>query len=327
MNRRWLVCGLGAAAIALPVPRYCAAQAGQRRIPVVAYVSPGASASPLTDVFTQAMRDLGYIDGQTVSIQYRFWAGDAGRLSSIITELVGRNVDVILAADNSSALAAKHATRTIPIISFSSDPIAQGLVKNLGHPEGNVTGLATSATPTTGKLLEVLKETLPGLLRLGVIDEPEIAWNSTYLALVKAAAASLNITLDIEHVRTASDFKPAFDALVRARVQAVTGGGQGLTFAHRKMLIALALERRLPVALGLPFFAREGALIGFGANAVEIWARAATYVDRILKGTKVADLPIEQPARYQLVVNQKTARTLGLTIPQSVLLRADQVIE
>jgi ABC-type uncharacterized transport system substrate-binding protein len=275
------------------------------------------------------MRDLGYIDGQTVSIQYRFWAGDAGRLSAIMTELVGRNVDVILAGDSSSSRAAKHATRTIPIVSMSIDPVGEGLVESLAHPEGNVTGFSFAATPTTGKLLEVLKETLPGLSRLGFIDEPELATNSTYLALVKAAAGSLKITVYTEHVRTASDFKPAFDAFVRARVQAVTGSGlgQGLAYAHRKTVIALALERRLPVAGGQPVNVRDGALIAFGANAVEIWARAATYIDRILKGTKVVDLPIEQPARYQLVVNQKTARTLGLTIPQPVLLRADQVIE
>src|SRR5262249_8505780 len=126
--RRSLLCGLGAAALTLLVPRHCAAQAGQRRIPVVGYISPGASASPLTDTFTQAMRNLGYIDGQTVSIQYRYWAGDAGRLSSIMTELVGRNVDVILAGDSSSARAAKHATRTIPIVSMSTDPVGEGLV-------------------------------------------------------------------------------------------------------------------------------------------------------------------------------------------------------
>jgi putative ABC transport system substrate-binding protein len=173
----------------------------------------------------------------------------------------------------------------------------------------------------------VLKETLPGLSRLGVIDEAEGATSPRYLALVKAAASSLNITLYAEQVRTASDFKPAFDALVKARVQAVTGYGAALAYAHRKTVIALALERRLPVAFPFPIWARDGALIGFGANPMEIWARAATYVDRILKGTKVVDLPIEQPARYQLVVNQKTARTLGLTIPRAVLLRADQVIE
>ncbi len=222
--RRSLLCGLGAAAIALPVPRHCAAQAGQRRMPVVAYVSPGASASPLTDVFTQAMRDLGYIDGQTVSIQYRFWAGDAARLSDIMTEAVGRNVDVILAGDTRSARAAKQATRTIPIIAMSSDPLDEGLVESLAHPEGNVTGFSFFATPTTGKLLEVLKETLPGLSRLGVIDEPELATNSTYLALVKAAAASLNITLYTEHVRTASDFKTR----IRCLRQGTRSGGHGL---------------------------------------------------------------------------------------------------
>jgi putative tryptophan/tyrosine transport system substrate-binding protein len=210
---------------------------------------------------------------------------------------------------------------------MSTDPVGEGLVESLAHPEGNVTGFSFFATPTTGKLLEVLKEIIPGLSQLGVIDEPEVAANSTYLGLVRAAAAPLNITLYTEHVRTASDFKPAFDVLIRARVQAVTASGQGLAYAHRKTVIALALERRLPVAGGQPFYTREGALISFGANPVEIWARAATYIDRILKGTKIADLPVEQPARYQLIVNQKTARTLGLTIPQSVLLRADEVID
>src|SRR5262249_44298040 len=222
---------------------------------------------------------------------------------------------------------AKHATKTIPIVSMSTDPVGEGLVESLAHPEGNVTGFSFVATPTTGKLLEILKEIVPGLSRLGVIDEPAVASNSRSLALMNAAAASLNITLYTEHVRTVGDFKPAFDAFVRSRVQAVTAFGQGLAYAHRKTLIALALERRLPPALTLPLYARDGALIGFGANPVEIWARAATYVDRILKGTKVADLPIEQPARYNLVVNQKTARTLGLTIPPSVLLRADEVLE
>lgn len=294
IGRRVFVRRLGAAAIALAGPRESSAQHGQKRIPIVGYVAPGIGPSPLTKVFAQSLERLGYVAGQNISIQYRFWAGDTSRLPGIMSELVGRNADVIVAGDSSASRTAKQATRTIPIVSISTDPIGERLVENLARPEGNVTGFAFVATPTTGKLLELLKEALPGLSRLGVLDEPQGAANSAYLAHAQAAATSLNITLHIEHVRAASDFKPALDALVKARVQAVTGSARTLTFAHRKTVIALALERRLPIALGLPLYARDGALIGFGAN--------------------------------HSVVNLKTAEALGLTIPQVMLLRADEVI-
>ncbi len=261
IGRRVFVRRLGAAAIALAGPRESSAQHGQKRIPIVGYVAPGIGPSPLTKVFAQSLERLGYVDGQNISIQYRFWAGDTSRLPGIMSELVGRNADVIVAGDSSASRTAKQATRTIPIVSISTDPIGERLVENLARPEGNVTGFA---------------------------------FNSAYLAHAQAAATSLNITLHIEHVRAASDFKPALDALVKARVQAVTGSARTLTFAHRKTVIALALERRLPIALGLPLYARDGALIGFGAN--------------------------------HSVVNLKTAEALGLTIPQVVLLRADEVI-
>jgi len=292
---------------------------------------------PLTDpegarlwgAFIQGLRDLGYVEGQNITIEHRSSEGKFERLPDLAAELVRLKVDVIVTPALHNALAAKQATRTIPIVMASSgDPVGSGLVASLARPGGNVTGLSALGFEIVGKQLELLKEIVPRVSRVAVLGNPtsqEVY--PLWLGQVKVAARSLGVQLQILEARGPDDFEKAFAAMTRERAGALFVLGDGMFLLHRTRIAELAAKHRLPAMYPVRGFVDAGGLIVYGPSPRDNFRRAATYVDRILKGAKPADLPVEQPTKFELVINLKTATALGLTIPQSLLIRADQVIE
>jgi putative tryptophan/tyrosine transport system substrate-binding protein len=283
---------------------------------------------PATGVFRQALHDLGYIEGQNLLLEYRTIDADKlDRLPALATELVSANVDVIFAVAG-AAHAAKNATKTIPIVFAGvGDPVRTGLVTSLAHPGGNVTGLTNTAPDLSGKRLQLLTEMAPGVSRVAVL------WNSNnpiirgQVSETEAAARDLKVQLQVVPIHSADDFASAFSTITAQRAGAVVVIADVLILAHRERIAALALTHRLPTISEFPDFAVSGGLIAYGPSAADAGRRAAGYVDRILKGARPADLPVQQPNTFELVINLKTAKALGLTIPPSLLARADQIIE
>jgi putative ABC transport system substrate-binding protein len=284
---------------------------------------------PIWEAFRGGLRELGYVEGRSIRIEFRTAQGRADRLPSLAEELVQLRADVIVVGNTASAQAVKRATSTIPIVIATSDPIASGLVTNLARPGENVTGVSTMTTELSAKRLQLLKETMPRLTRVGVLWNPATPlspFQAKVIEDVRTAAASMAIKLKIVSVGTPEKFNGAFTDVSRAHVQAVYLVENPLFYAHRKALAALALQARLPAIYGTRAFADDGGLMSYGADYADQARRAAAYVDKILKGAKPGDLPIEQATKLELVINLKTAKALGLTIPQSVLARADEVI-
>src|SRR6266849_6163022 len=285
----------------------------------------------LPEAFRQGLRDLGYVEGGNVEIEYRDAEGRPERLPALAAELVALKVDVILAGSTPQALAAKQATRTLPIVFASApDPVASGLVTSLARPGGNVTGLSNIAPELVGKRLELLKQAVPGVSRVAVLWQPGGSGEHTekdMLKEVEVAGRALGVRLQFVEARGPADFDRAFSDMTRAHASALTSLGGSMFFNERRRLVDLAAKNRLPAVYPQREFVDAGGLMAYGPNFADLFRRAATYIDKILKGTKPADLPVEQPTKFELVINLKTAKALGLTIPQSVLLRADQVIE
>ena len=294
-------------------------------------LSLNVSASPLLETFLQGLRDLGYVEGRNVVIEYRDAEGKPERLSALAAELVALKVDVIFAGGTPHALAAKQATRTVPIVFTGvSDPVTDGLVTSLARPGGNVTGLSLLAPELVGKRLELLKQAVPGVTRVAILRQPGGVGERTETDILKAAevaARALGVRLQFVEVRGPTDFDRAFSDMTRARAGALTGLGGSMFFNERRRLVNLAAKNRLPAVYPLRDYVDAGGLMSYGPNIADSFRRAATYVDKILKGAKLADLPVEQPTKFELVINLKTAKALGLTIPPSLLLRIDQVIE
>ena len=280
------------------------------------------------DAFRQGLRDLGYVEGRSVVIEYR-WAEEVDRLPALAAELVRLNVDVLVAGGTPASLAAKHATATIPIVSvYTPDPVGLGLVGSLARPGGNITGLSAQGIEFAGKLLELLKQAVPHARRVAVLGDPgHPAYPSVWREL-GLAARTLRVALQAADVRKREELESAFSAMTRAPVP---GGilvlSEPLTFRNSARIANLAAKSRLPAVFGFPEGAAAGGLMGYGPNVRDTYRRAATYVDKILKGARPADLPVEQPTKFDLVINLKTAKALGLKIPPSVMIRADQVIE
>lgn len=297
-----------------------AQQAGKP--PRIGYLTPAHGAPE----FRQALREIGYIDGQNIFIEERSADGELGRLPHLAGDLVRMKVDVIVAVANEAIRAAKDATATIPIVMrFSSDdPVTSGFVSSYSRPGGNVTGLTILSPALGAKRLELLKEMIPGLDRIAVLVNPKRA--SYQLRDTQTAARSLGIQVQVVNAQNPGDFAPAFVTMTRERAQALYVTPDPVFFRYRKLLIDLAAKSRLPALHDWSEVAKNGGLIAFGPSLDELNRRAAHYVDRILRGAKPADLPIEEPTKFELIVNLGTARTLGLTIPPSVLLRADEVI-
>jgi putative ABC transport system substrate-binding protein len=275
----------------------------------------------------QGLSELGYIDGQTIIVEFRSAEGRSERVPELVSELVGLKVDVLVAASSPGALVAKKATSTIPIVMVATDPIGLGLVASLARPGGNVTGLSYFNEAILAKRLEMLVEFVPGLARVAVLRNPTVAAHATFWAETAAAANKLGVALQALDVREPDDFEAAFVAAVRGNAQALIALDDGLTIANRPRIVALAASSRLPAMYGLREFPDEGGLISYGPNFADLTRRSANYVDKILKGAKPSDLPVEQPTKIDLVINRKTANALGLTLPPALLARADDVIE
>jgi len=276
--------------------------------------------------FRQGLRELGYVEGRSIVIEYRYAEGQPDRLPALAAELVRLKVDVLVPSGARATRAATQATRTIPIIvPFTSDLVGTGLVASLARPGGNITGLTAMSPELTGKRLELLKEVLPKVSRVAVL------WNSVQGKDLKwgpaqAAAQALAVKLQSVQLQGPDDFERAFGAMIKERTEVLLTFNDSVILNSRRRVVELASKNRLPAMYELKGYVDEGGLISYGPHVPDMWRRAATYVDKIRKGAKPADLPVEQPTRFELIINLKTAKALGLTIPQSVLIRADQVI-
>ncbi len=315
------------ALIAAPPAAEAQAPAKVPRIGFLTSSSPTDLAGRL-EAFRQGLRELGYVEGQTIAIEYRFGEGRPERLPALAAELVRLEVDVIVTGAPPAPEAARQATSTIPIVfAVTSDPVAEGLVASLARPGGNITGLATMAPELVGKQLELLKEVAPKVSRVAVLQNPSHHGHPAMLRQAEGAARALGVQLHILQARTPPEIEAAFAAMRRQRAGGVLVLPDTLFLAQRTQIAALAAKSRLPAVYTLREHAEAGGLMAYGANSFLMYRRAATYVDKILKGAKPADLPVEQPTRFELVINMKTAKALGLKIPQSILIRADQAIQ
>jgi putative tryptophan/tyrosine transport system substrate-binding protein len=308
------------------------AQQPQTKVRHIGFLS-GASLVSTRDrieAFRQGLRALGYVDGTNVVIEWRFAEGDFNRLPGLAADLVQLKVDVIVVAGGEPvAFAAKRATQTTPIIMANAfDPVTSGLIGNLARPGGNITGFTTTPGPEIhGKQTELLRETIPKLSRLGILINPTNSFSALALKEIEATAQKFAISIQVVEVRSADDLEGGFVMLTRRRAQALLQVPDPTLLDQRTRLIELETKRRLPAMHSSLEYADAGALMAYGADRTELFRRAASYVDKILKGAEPGKLPVEQPTKFEFVINLKTAKQIGLTIPQSVLFRADKVIK
>jgi putative ABC transport system substrate-binding protein len=327
MNRRRFV-AQGLAAIAIPCVGYAQPPKTIPRIGYLLAVPLVEKPSPERSAFIDGLRQLGYRDRQTIIIEYRSAAGNFDLLSDLVAELVELKVNVIAATGFQATLAAKNATKTVPIVMIAvGDPVGTGLVSSLARPGGNVTGLTLSFPELGGKRVELLKEVVPRLGQVAVVWNPQNSATTAEWKEMHAAARTLGVSLKSFEVRQAQDLLNAFSAISKHRPSGLITILDTLVGPYRQLIATFALENRLPSILSLRDYAESGGLMSYGPSLPEIYRRAASYVDKILQGAKPADLPIEQPTKLELVINLKTAKALGLTIPHSVLIRADEIIQ
>jgi len=320
MHLAWLALALAL----IPAPLCAEAQPGGK-VARLGVLLLGA-ADPNLDAFRQGLRELGHIEGQNLVIEYRTAEGNAGRLADLAVELVRLKPDVIFALGGDVAPFAKHATRTVPIVMVNSaDPVKGGLVASLARPGGNVTGVTALSADLAAKRIQFLKEAAPAISRVGVLWNPDHADDE--LHETQAAARTLGIQIQSLEVRGPADFDGAFQAALRGRAEAVIVVSSRQMTLNRARILEFAGSSKLPLVCGWGPWAQGGALFSYGPDLNALVRRAATYVDKILRGAKPADLPVEHPTKFELVVNMKTANALGLTIPPSLLLRADRVID
>ena len=330
IDRRTFLAGTGAVLLAPPLAVE-AQQAGK----VARIGSLSLNMVPnrhLQEAFRQGLRDLGYVEGRNVVIETRDAEGKPERLPALAAELIALKVDVIVTGGGTPpALAAKQATKTIPIVFASApDPVTDGLVTSLARPGGNVTGSSNLNPELVGKCLEQLTQAVPGVSRVAVLWQPGFMDERTDRDMLKAAdiaARALGVRLEIVEARGPADIDRAFSKMTRARAGALTVLPSAMLFTERRRLVDLAAKNRLPAVYVQREFVEAGGLMAYGPNLADLFRRAATYVDKILKGAKPGDLPVEQPTKFDLVINLKTAKALGLTIPPSLLGRADEVIQ
>ena len=328
-KRRKLIFALGASTLAAPLASFAQKKPAKvYRIGVLVPSTPGAGAH-YQEAFKQALRELGYVEGQNIIVERRYGEGRIEQFSAFAAELVRIKVDVILTATDAGIAAVKQETQTIPIVmTGGSDPVGTGFVVSLARPGGNVTGLSTMSPQLSAKRLELLKEVVPGIGRVAFLWNPDM--RGTLLDYNETAGASRTLRLQLQSVelRRAEDLDRAFSAISSQRAQGlIVQTPNPVLFSSRGTIVNFAQKNRLPAIYGQTVYADDGGLMSYGVNVADSWRRAATYVDKILKGAKPADLPVEQPTKFELVVNMKTAKALGLTFPQTILLRADRVIE
>jgi putative ABC transport system substrate-binding protein len=326
MNRRDSVLALLALGVAAaPLAAGAQPQAGKLwRIGVLMNLYPPDADPP--QALRQGLRDLGYVEGQNLVIDWRYQLGRGDRLPILAAELVRLKPDVIVADSTVAIRVAMQATSTIPIVMSSADAVGSGLVTNLGQPGGNVTGVTIMLTEMSAKRLQLLKEAVPSVSRVGVLWNPALPWHQTMLKEVEAVAPSLRLQPIAVAVRSRDDFGNAFAELASARVNALFVSETMTPTAHRQ-LVDFAAKTRLPTMFMNRDYVAAGGLMSYAPNFPEVYRHVAAYVDKILKGARPGDLPVEQPTKFELVINMKTAKSLGLTIPQSVLARADEVIQ
>ena len=322
--------GLFAIVIALTV---CGAKAEAQqptktpRIGHLNVISPSANASRIA-AFRLGLRELGYVEGKNIVIEWRYADEKFERLPALAAELVRLKVAVIVTGGPSATRAAKEATSTIPIVMANiGDPVSEGFVASLAHPGGNITGLSNLAPELSGKRLEVLREVVPKLSRVAVLRTSTIPGSSELIRDLEPAAKAFKVQLQYLDVLDPKDIETAFRAASKGRADGVLTLGSGIIVSQRAQIVALAAKNRLPAIYHQGRFVEEGGLMYYGVNLLDLDRRAATYVDRILKGAKPGDLPVEQPTKYEFIINLKTAKQISLTIPQKVLARADRVIK
>ena len=328
--RRWFVTRLPLALVAAPLAADAQSPGKPARIAVLNPGMPEYFNDPRTcpNGFMQGLRDLGYVEGKNLHIEFRHARGDAARLAGLASELVKLSPDVIWTHSSDSIQAVKRATTTIPIVfGVAINTVEEGLVATLARPGGNVTGLELRDIELVGKRLQLLKEALPAVTRVAVLVNPGLPGHERVPRNVEPEARALGIQVHRVEARSADRFEPAFAAMAQAAAQAVIIMDGTMFARHRRQLSEIALKRKLPTMSGGRHFAEAGSLIAYGAFPRDLCVRSASLVDKVLKGAKPADLPVEQGDRFYLVINLKTAKALGLTIPPSLLLRADQVIE
>jgi putative tryptophan/tyrosine transport system substrate-binding protein len=302
-----------------------------KKIAKIGLLAPStpAAAAHLVEAFRQGMQELGYVEGKTFVVELRHGEARAERISELARELVGLKVDVIVTATDGAIAAVKRETQTIPIVmGNSSDPVGTGFVASLAHPGGNVTGVSSISPELSGKRLELLKEVVPGLSRVAFIWNPDIRGAVLDYNQTEGTARSLRLQLQSVEVVRAEDFDRAFSAITKERAQAlIMPAANPVGFANRVRIATFAQKNQLPSMYAQREYVDAGGLMSYGPSTADLWRRAAVYVDKILKGTKPADLPVEQPRKFELIINLKAAKQIGLTIPPNVLARADKVIK
>jgi putative ABC transport system substrate-binding protein len=326
-KRRKLLVAFGAGMLAAPLVSLAQAPTGVPRIGYLAL--PTSTPNVRLAAFMQGLRDLDYLEGKNFVIEYRSAEGKYDRFPALALELARLNVDVILSDDGTeSILAAKNATRTIPIVFTTvNDPIALGVVASLARPGGNVTGLSLQSPDTTAKRLQLLKEIVPGAKRVGFLVNPGNSSTVTWLKELPRAAKALGVELLFVEARSPAELDGAFAEIARKRVDSLVLFDDAMFIAESARIATLAARLKLPTMSGTSGLPESGGLVSYGPNRLDLVRRAATLVDKILKGAKPANLPVEQPLKFDLVINLKTAKALGITVPQSVLISADRVIE
>jgi len=288
----------------------------------------GNAPSRLWEAFERRLRELGYLPNQNLALEYRWSEAKPQRFPELAADLVGRKVDVIVAVSDPAARAAKQATSTIPIVSFfSRDPVASGLVASLARPGGNVTGLSVFHVELTGKRLELLKEVVPKASRIAVLWHAADPSVEHAFKEAQGAATALGLTVQSHAVSAVTELEGAFTAMSRERPGALIVLPNPFVYVNRTRIVELVAKARVPAIYGHREHVEAGGLMSYATDLRDVWQRGAIYVDKILKGTKPADLPVEQPTKFELVINLKTAKALGVTLPQSILLRADEVIQ
>jgi putative ABC transport system substrate-binding protein len=326
MKRREFITLLGGTVIAWPLA-VRAQQAG--KLPTVGFLGQNtrSAGSEWTAAFVQRLRELGWTEGRTIAIEYRWGEGREERFAEVAAEFVRLKVDVIVVSGTPAVMASKHATSTTPIVfATAGDPVANHLVDSLARPGGNVTGLSVQSNELAGKRIELLREVVPGMRRLAILGNVGNPFTVLELAEVQAAAGKFGLEVDTLEIRRARDIAPAFDT-IKGRSEALYVCVDGLLSSNRIPINILAVGARLPTMHGTREYVEGGGLMSFGANYPDLFRRSADYVDKILRGAKPANIPVEQPTKFDLIVNLITAKALSLNVPATLLARADEVIE
>ncbi|HVI67732.1 MAG TPA: ABC transporter substrate-binding protein [Bradyrhizobium sp.] len=330
MKRREFITLLGGAAAAWPLA--AGAQQPSSTVRRIGFLSPGVARTMavrgLVEAFRQGLKEYGWVEGQNISVEYRFAEGKEEALAGIAAALVQSRLDVIVADGTAAIQAAKNVTQTVPIVmAVSNDPVGTGLVASLNRPGGNITGLSILTGELVSKWLQLLTEIVPGLARVAVLSNPLNPSSAPLLEQTKAAAQSLGVEIHVAEVQGPDRFESAFAAIKAARAGALIVLPDGMLYSQHPRIVTFSAASHLPALFGQKEVVEAGGLIAYGPNIPASFRRSAAYVDKILQGAKPADLPVEQPTIFELVVNLETARAIGLTVPASILLRADEVIE